>query len=605
MSAEARLAQDSQRLLELKSSLGDEELQVFDALEKCMQRYKANYSQVAGGSLEKGLKESLEASATLRGQREAPQIFRVAQNQWKVHLAGKEIFCSVRLEISEQQLAADVKHYARIVKDLLHDSGWKKESIECVENAVSLPRQMQKEAKRRYLQGPQWHGNGYRSSEGSEVCKICNRPMEEDQLHGEHMCVVQANWQCSSCEGKWSSHHCRLQPGGQRVMGQLCLRCGSAGIAIKWQVEPARHMPSQGQGRGMHQSSLCEACQQFGNCVGIFFDPQIATLALGLALDSTVTWDSYSEELPAVLVARMAQAPTAAAKVWMQPYVKAARSGHAAPTTGHRSMAIAAGGVKNQELFNAYLNYSMTQSEASATSRASSVSEARLFERAELLQHAYEHALNSVDQDREPVDELQGEQVEFWIRSSRFGSECPDECNAILQKLRNAAPDRGTFHRHCFAVQQFLQDHEENSTLHTAPKQRLRTNLRRRLAGSVGSGARSSDAFADGEDSDVSVASVRSNGPDGQSRPLGDPGLVQELERATDAMTPVETPARQPESCRSETPLLSKLQPFRKQQLLNAAREAEPERPEVLAEERLRELNNDVIKAMQSFRAGR
>ncbi|CAE8651930.1 unnamed protein product, partial [Polarella glacialis] len=154
-------------------------------------------------------------------------------------------------------------------------------------------------------------GSSYKNSnskDSCELCQICGRPEEEDQLNGEHMCVVYANFQCSECDYTWSSYHGRVRPGGKLLMGQFCSKCKGRGEPTAWRVDPSRNLWDESGGgarRGMHQSSLCEACTQYGNCMGIFYDPLVLTTALGLICESEVSWTSYSSDLPELLVASL------------------------------------------------------------------------------------------------------------------------------------------------------------------------------------------------------------------------------------------------------------------------------------------------------------
>jgi len=90
-------------------------------------------------------------------------------------------------------------------------------------------------------------------------------------------------------------------------MGQQCSRCNGQGLAKDWRVVPNEGPDPQDSGNrpqyGMHQSELCDACREFGNCMGVFYDPFVLTTALSLVSGSYVQWKSFSEEMPELLVA--------------------------------------------------------------------------------------------------------------------------------------------------------------------------------------------------------------------------------------------------------------------------------------------------------------
>ena len=155
----------------------------------------------------------------------------------------------------------------------------------------------------------------------SPACKRGGRPEEEDQLSGVHMCVVFANFQCRRCNYSWASHHARLKP-DETLMGQQCSRCASAGVAKEWKPNTRGDEESRGQD-GVHQSRLCDACREFGSCMGMFYDPFVLTTALSLVSGHFVQWHTFSEEMPELLLADLGK-EFSGLQVCLQPHVNTA-----------------------------------------------------------------------------------------------------------------------------------------------------------------------------------------------------------------------------------------------------------------------------------------
>jgi len=76
---------------------------------------------------------------------------------------------------------------------------------------------------------------------------------------------------------------------------------------------------SERNSKGTHQSELCDACREFGNCTGVFYDPFILTTALQIVSGSDVTWKAFNAEMPELLIADMPMMPDL--QVVLQPHV--------------------------------------------------------------------------------------------------------------------------------------------------------------------------------------------------------------------------------------------------------------------------------------------
>jgi len=123
-----------------------------------------------------------------------------------------------------------------------------------------------------------------------------------NEIMGRKVC---ASFQCVSCKHKWTTFHARLQPDGETIMGQSCVKCGEKGQATEWHVADNRreHQERDSSGGGMHVSSLCDACVRFGNCMGTFYDPFVLTTALHLITGQFVQWKAFAPDVPELLVA--------------------------------------------------------------------------------------------------------------------------------------------------------------------------------------------------------------------------------------------------------------------------------------------------------------
>jgi len=320
-----RMSRVASRLEELRSQLPDAALKAYQALKQALRPHSGRH----------GCRPQFETDFLENLQYCFPHAFdiRVRQigswNQWEVTIdEHTTMFCSVRLEVlgSNQEFVKDLKQKARIVKETLsEDNGkWKRAllpengrlfnyddtlsdfEVECRGRVEGF--RQQGEPSKRYSQ--MWVD--------APACKRCGRPEEEDQLSGVHMCVVYANFQCRRCNYSWASHHARLRP-DETLMGQQCSRCASAGVAKEWKPNTRGDDESRGQG-GMHQSRLCDACREFGNCMGMFYDPFVLTTALSLVSGHFVQWHPFSEEMPELLLADLGK-EFSGVQVCLQPHV--------------------------------------------------------------------------------------------------------------------------------------------------------------------------------------------------------------------------------------------------------------------------------------------
>jgi len=252
-------------------------------------------------------------------------------NQWEVRVDGSpQMYCSVRLEClgDNPQFVRDLKQKARVVKDTLLENGaqWKgllqshggRVDQSKISQFEELCHERVQRADYEGGQGERGKGKsdgGNRWVEKRDLCSLCRRPKEEDMLNGVHMCIVFATFSCQECRYSWTSHHGRLRPDGESLMGQECSRCKGRGLAKDWKINDKNRDQGErrdredrdgGGGdkqRGMHQSDLCEACQTYGNCMGVFYDPFVLTTALGMLCGQQISWRPFSDMYPELLIA--------------------------------------------------------------------------------------------------------------------------------------------------------------------------------------------------------------------------------------------------------------------------------------------------------------
>eukprot|EP00449_Zooxanthella_nutricula_P044563 CAMPEP_0198594656 /NCGR_PEP_ID=MMETSP1462-20131121/140916_1 /TAXON_ID=1333877 /ORGANISM="Brandtodinium nutriculum, Strain RCC3387" /LENGTH=365 /DNA_ID=CAMNT_0044326273 /DNA_START=1 /DNA_END=1095 /DNA_ORIENTATION=- len=315
----------AQRLSELRTGLDEDAARAYRALQLALQR------QTAGPrpNFETEFHESLSAMFPQAWDISARQVG--GYNQWEVKVNnGPAMYCSVRLEVlsDDQNFLHDVKEKARVVKDtLLDERGKWKKTLLPESGAVSLEkvRAFERECASRsqdfdrqggFASRDRNRGNAW-NDEQATLCETCGRSTQENQLKGVHMCVVFAVFQCEECRYSWSSYHGRLRP-DKEMMGQQCKQCKGQGTAKDWRPVSESDKERQRDNRqwnsnsggtrfGMHQSELCDACREFGNCMGVFYDPFILTTALSLVSGQQVKWMPFSDQIPELLVADLGE----------------------------------------------------------------------------------------------------------------------------------------------------------------------------------------------------------------------------------------------------------------------------------------------------------
>lgn len=348
MDVEDRIPQVANRLYGMKERLTEDARKVYRALQVAMQRH----------SVPCGSRPNFEKDFVDNLFREFPNAYNIVPdkrgslNQWSVKIDDSPpIYCSVRLEVfgDNNTFVKSLKTRARAVTDTLlsEDAKWKK---------VLLPEhgpfnedklhQFERECNVRarnmdYMKGG---GKGNRENNGwidrsRALCERCNRPEDEDQLNGVHMCVVVATFVCPECRYSWTSYHGRLTPDSE-MMGQACRQCkgggeakdwrpltegekdGSGGQEREWGEKQGGGSSSGGRlrGSGMHQSELCTACREYGNCMGVFYDPFVLTTALSMVTDKRVLWRIFSKDLPELLIADLGSSYSNM-QVCLQPHV--------------------------------------------------------------------------------------------------------------------------------------------------------------------------------------------------------------------------------------------------------------------------------------------
>jgi len=334
---EDRFPHVANRLLDLRTNLPECAMKAYQALQLALQPHSRPHG--SRPHFEKDFHESLSMLFPDAWDISARQIG--AWNQWEVQVDdGPSMYCSVRLEVlsDNPQFLKEIKNKARIVKDvLLEDNGHWKRMLQPQNGAFSWERlsQFENECAHRLRQASTSDGAAVQPKRNSNawveqkiLCEICGKPKEDDQLSGIHMCIVCATFQCPDCRYSWTSYHGRLRPDHETLMGQQCSRCNGQGVSKDWRVV-AREDPDAGDSRkraqhGMHQSELCDACREFGNCMGVFYDPFVLTTALSLASGQYVQWKAFSAEMPELLIADMGPQHTDL-QVCLQPHVYVAQ----------------------------------------------------------------------------------------------------------------------------------------------------------------------------------------------------------------------------------------------------------------------------------------
>lgn len=332
-SAADRLPATAQKLSDMREGLTEDAMRSYRALQVALQRYSTpNASQQ---DFERDFNESLAAMFPGAYSITATQIGN--NSQWEVRINnGDPMYCSVRLEVLTDDVAftRELKAKSKIVKEVLLTEGghWKKmlsqrggvnrEKLQQFEQECRMRSNMESAGGR----GGRGGGDGDRDrgtkwQDQKQICNVCGRGTDEDQLSGTHMCVVNATFQCLECGNTWSSFHGRRRPDGE-LMGQKCSRCKGQGQEKDWRIvtqaerDEVRDRFRDQMGGKMHHSELCDACRTFGNCMGVFHDPFVITMALTLCTSQHVQWASFSHDMPELLIANMDNK-----QVCLQPHV--------------------------------------------------------------------------------------------------------------------------------------------------------------------------------------------------------------------------------------------------------------------------------------------
>ncbi|CAE7567044.1 unnamed protein product [Symbiodinium natans] len=121
---------------------------------------------------------------------------------------------------------------------------------------------------------------------GGGRCPVCKKSLSEDRLSGKHMCKIVATFHCC---GKWTSHSGRHNLEEGRVMGQRCKQCGEYGTPSE-KFMLADGFSGDGFEKKPHRGDLCEACERYGNCRGVFSNPFEISMAMQLMYDQPAQW---------------------------------------------------------------------------------------------------------------------------------------------------------------------------------------------------------------------------------------------------------------------------------------------------------------------------
>lgn len=327
-----RLPGVAEKLVQVKNNLSEDATKAYQALQIALQRHSDPHG-ASSVNFEKMFYDCLSAVFPEAWDVQARQIG--GQNQWEVTVdGGPPMYCSVRLEVlsEDAEFLRNLKDKARVVKDtLLEDEGRWKRTLQPEYGLLSMDKlsQFEEECNARCARdgyGNSRYGrNNHQWVERGSRCQICGRSKDDDLLNGQHMCVVCATFQCTDCRYSWTSHHGRLKPDGSTLMGQQCMKCRGRGVSVEWRVVNRQEReydqdrgPSE-RNKGAHQNELCDACREFGNCTGVFYDPFILTTALQIVSGSDVTWKAFNADMPELLVADMPTYPDL--QVVLQPHV--------------------------------------------------------------------------------------------------------------------------------------------------------------------------------------------------------------------------------------------------------------------------------------------
>lgn len=325
-----RFPKVAQKLTSLRDNLGRDASKCYMALQMALQRHST--PQGSRPNFEKDFHESLSVAFPNALDIIAKQIG--SWNQWEVTVDnGPTMSCSVRLEVlsDDPQVVQDIKSKARIVKEtLLEDNSKWKRTLQPETGAFNFERLSQFERECATRANAAYDPEYERGKGGKQSTKWIPKDGEKGGRggHGDEMSQILgqrvfATFQCSGCGNSWTSYHARLRPDGETIMGQSCAKCMGSGRAMDWRIcEPneQQHQGGERKMQGMHQVELCEACREFGNCTGVFYDPFILTTALSIVSGQYVQWKAFSADMPELLIADLGP-QCSDLQVCLQPHV--------------------------------------------------------------------------------------------------------------------------------------------------------------------------------------------------------------------------------------------------------------------------------------------
>merc|ERR1719285_587776 len=136
-------------------------------------------------------------------------------------------------------------------------------------------------------------------------CPICYVSVMRNRLGGIHACRLVAKFKgcqrwCSKFGHSWESKAARYDVAGKRPMKQRCEKCNEFGKCFKWDIaDPDQLAGKQPNDRRAHMHSLCEACDRYGNCLGVFHEPFALNSAIQLLTGQRAEWEQWEEGLVA------------------------------------------------------------------------------------------------------------------------------------------------------------------------------------------------------------------------------------------------------------------------------------------------------------------
>lgn len=287
-----RLSQAAQSKFNQLSSDGK---QIWETLTVCI----GNILIQGLGHFERELRDELRDAFAETYSGSEVHLKRESGSQWVVTInvpgqrARHVYYASVRSEMlgdsaKGRAILKQLKDSAREVKDVL--LGNNAECLRDLCNGTRTRDDFLKQVRRRQPVGPP-AGRPLVRPEGGPCCHVCGLSLRTNLLGGRHCCRIVATFQCC---GRWTSQRARYDANEERVMGQKCQRCQEWGEVVEWELSDDQTGTSAGGDETReHLSNLCEACDRYGNCTGVFYDPFIMTLAVQNVLPGRkVHWET-------------------------------------------------------------------------------------------------------------------------------------------------------------------------------------------------------------------------------------------------------------------------------------------------------------------------